>query len=233
MIKKFKADPEVSKEESEISAIIHKHERLCLSSWNKTVIVYHLNSSGVQFLFKYPKLHTGIILAMDSYLNKLATASYDGKIIFWSIEIGLPMCEFRLEESINLEFVDRSVDAIKSYQKKNLERAKFDDFLENNNYFTEKIQFLHTRVINKQIVNLFSGGALGWIKAWSTDFSGSMLAQFNAAHNEYDNITNFCLDQNEMLLFTGYNSTIYIFLFLEFISNLLDVLFNSFMRLET
>ncbi len=209
MIKKFKADPEVLKEESEISAIIHKHERLCLSSWNRTVIVYHLGSSGIQFLFKYPKFHSGIILTMDSYLNKLVTASYDGKIIFWSIEIGLPMSEFRLKESVNLEFVDRSIEAIKSFKSKKQEHMKLNDLLENNNYFTEKVQFLHTRVINKQVVNLFSGGALGWIKAWSTDFRGSMLAQFNAAHNEYDSITKFCMDKNEMLLFTGIKLTCY------------------------
>ena len=55
---------------------------------------------------------------MDSYLNKLVTASYDGKIIFWSIEIGLPMSEFRLKESVNLEFVDRSIEAIKSFKSK-------------------------------------------------------------------------------------------------------------------
>lgn len=218
MIKKFKADPEARREECEISGIIHKNERLCLSSWSKTVIVYHLSSNGVQYLFKYPLFHNSIILSMDNHVNKLATASYDGKIIIWSIEFGLPMSEFRQKESIKLKFVDRSSEinkTLKAVKTKKVVRerekavepvADYDDFLENNNYYANKILFLHTRVINQQTANLFSGGALGWVKVWSTHANGQMLAQFNAAHKEYDNITNFCVDKTEMLLFTGFIS---------------------------
>ncbi len=220
LIKKFKADPEAIKGSGEITSIIHKNERLCLSSWNKTFIVYHLGSGGVQFLLKYPFFHSEIILSMDFHQNRLATASYDGKIIFWSVEIGLPTTEFRLKDSIKLEFVDRSHEIIKKIKKKpkkcSIAEAegfnsvatmpkvdKTYNLLENNNYYTDKILFLKTRTMNRQTANFFSAGALGWVKAWSTDVNGQLLGHFNASHNQYDSISTFCFDKNEMLLFTG------------------------------
>ena len=214
LIQKFKADPDAQNGQNEISAIIHKNERLCISSWNKTVLIYHLGNNEVQFAYKYPLFHSGIILSMDIHLKKLVTAAYDGKIIFWSIEMGLPSGEFQLKNSTNLEFVDRTREIIKN-RKDNLiyeimakdKQAPVNinskDLLENNNHYANKVTFLRTRVIHSQIANFLSAGALGWVKAWSTNANGHMLGQFNAAHNPHDNISTFCLDRDEMVLFTG------------------------------
>lgn len=179
---------------------------------------------------------------MDIHNNKMVTASYDGVIIFWNVEVGLPISQFKLKNSFQLELVDRSSELIKRIKKQDLlntstfynllqykakneklakvvtkaplidfcrstESTSLSNLLENNNYHVNKAMYLKKRHFNLKTANLITAGALGWVRAWSCDINGHLLGQFNASHKVRDSIVTFCLDEDEMLLFTG----VYIF----------------------
>ncbi|CAF0802219.1 unnamed protein product [Rotaria sp. Silwood1] len=75
----------------EITTLLHENERLFVAGWSRRIRVFHLGKSVViRQVDEFRSLHNDDILSMSIMMNILATASYDGDIILWTIETGMP-----------------------------------------------------------------------------------------------------------------------------------------------
>jgi hypothetical protein len=206
LIRKIEANENNSDSNCEVTCILHKHEKLCIAGWNKTLVVYHMAQDGFKFLNKFRRLHDANIVSMDINNAKIATASYDGCIIIWNLEIGTPHVQINPKESIHLKFLTQNrLKKVLQFRNKSerlnetLDSSTFDQ----NAFNISGLLFLKSRPSDPLTANLLSAGAFGWIRAWSTKLKGKLIAQFCAAHASKDTLTAFCVCERDALLLTG------------------------------
>ncbi|UJR21713.1 hypothetical protein I4U23_024790 [Adineta vaga] len=93
----------------EITALLHENERLFVAGWSRRIRVFHLGKSVViRQVDEFRSLHTDDILSMSMVMNILATASYDGDIILWTIETGMPFMKLNSSEDIKPKLISLS-----------------------------------------------------------------------------------------------------------------------------
>jgi len=109
----------------EITALIHENERLFVAGWSRRIRVFHLGKSVViRQIDEFRSLHNDDILSMSMIMNILATgisqlillltflffdsASYDGDIILWTIETGMPFMKLNSSEDIKPKLISLS-----------------------------------------------------------------------------------------------------------------------------
>ncbi|CAF0817430.1 unnamed protein product [Adineta ricciae] len=93
----------------EITALLHENERLFVAGWSKRIRVFHLGKSVViRQVDEFRSLHTDDILSMSIVMNILATASYDGDIILWTIETGMPFMRLNASEDVKPKLISLS-----------------------------------------------------------------------------------------------------------------------------
>ncbi|CAF3133584.1 unnamed protein product [Rotaria sp. Silwood2] len=93
----------------EITALLHENERLFVAGWSRRIRVFHLSKSVViRQVDEFRSLHNDDILSMSIMMNILATASYDGDIILWTIETGMPFMKLNSVEDIKPKLISLS-----------------------------------------------------------------------------------------------------------------------------
>ncbi|CAF3322328.1 unnamed protein product [Rotaria socialis] len=93
----------------EITALLHENERLFVAGWSRRIRVFHLGKSVVlRQVDEFRSLHNDDILSMSMMMNILATASYDGDIILWTIETGMPFMKLNSFEDVKPKLISLS-----------------------------------------------------------------------------------------------------------------------------
>ncbi|CAF0923785.1 unnamed protein product [Didymodactylos carnosus] len=205
-------------DEREITSILHSNERLCVAGWSRKVKIYHLGNSSIirqvqhekpcQDVNEFRSLHNDDILSMCLMSNILATASYDGDIILWTVETGMPFMRFNASQDIKPKLVSLSwlykqttKGAIRATfpnyfsrrriqkKKRNIENTerKTNVYVEHNkstissDYHLDQLIFLHTRETSPYSASLVAAGSMGWVWFWSVHVIGQLIAVFNGA----------------------------------------------------
>ena len=82
----------------EITGIVCPKQRILIAGWNKTAVVY-VDSQEDDTMRTWKRRHADDILAVAQYSsNVVATASFDGDIMIWSLETGHSHCRFNANE---------------------------------------------------------------------------------------------------------------------------------------
>ncbi|CAF1193148.1 unnamed protein product [Rotaria sordida] len=93
----------------EITALLHENERLFVAGWSRRIRVFHLSKSVIiRQVDEFRSLHNDDILSMSIMMNILATASYDGDIILWTIETGMPFMKLNSVQDIKPKLISLS-----------------------------------------------------------------------------------------------------------------------------
>ncbi|CAF4900078.1 unnamed protein product [Rotaria sp. Silwood1] len=140
---------------NEITTLLHENERLFVAGWSRRIRVFHLGKSVViRQVDEFRSLHNDDILSMSIMMNILATASYDGDIILWTIETGMPF--------MKLNSVQDTKGAIQANFPKYFSRRRIKKF---KRY---QLIFLHAREINPSSATLSTAGTdtAGYVALW-------------------------------------------------------------------
>ncbi|CAF3718733.1 unnamed protein product [Rotaria sp. Silwood1] len=93
----------------EITTLLHENERLFVAGWSRRIRVFHLGKSVViRQVDEFRSLHNDDILSMSIMMNILATASYDGDIILWTIETGMPFMKLNSVQDVKPKLISLS-----------------------------------------------------------------------------------------------------------------------------
>ncbi|CAF4682608.1 unnamed protein product, partial [Rotaria sp. Silwood1] len=165
---------------------------------------------------EFRSLHNDDILSMSIMMNILATASYDGDIILWTIETGMPFMKLNsvqdtkgaIQANFPKYFSRRRIKKFKRCEADNTERKsnvenEFNQSTISSDYHLDQLIFLHTREINPSSVTLITAGSMGWIWWWSIHVIGCLIAVFNGARESQEHVLAMCVDEECNILFTS------------------------------
>ncbi|CAF3855728.1 unnamed protein product [Rotaria sp. Silwood1] len=94
---------------NEITTLLHENERLFVAGWSRRIRVFHLGKSVViRQVDEFRSLHNDDILSMRIMMNILATASYDGDIILWTIETGMSFMKLNSVQDVKPKLISLS-----------------------------------------------------------------------------------------------------------------------------
>ncbi|CAF0811531.1 unnamed protein product [Adineta ricciae] len=203
----------------EITALLHENERLFVAGWSKRIRVFHLGKSVViRQVDEFRSLHTDDILSMSIVMNILATgnncifiyrlslfkhaASYDGDIILWTIETGMPFMRLNASEDVKPKLISLSWLYKQTYPRKPNLNLQSQSSTISSDYHLDQLLFLHTREISPLTATLITTGSMGWVWWWSIHVIGSLIAVFNGARRPQEHVLAVCLDEKCNILFT-------------------------------
>ncbi|XP_013411389.1 WD repeat-containing protein on Y chromosome [Lingula anatina] len=84
----------------EISGIVCPRQRIVITGWNRRVITY-LDDREDESFKQWPVKHADDILSVAYYdPSTIATSSYDGDIIIWSLETGHMYCRLNVNDGV-------------------------------------------------------------------------------------------------------------------------------------
>ncbi len=192
----------------EVTSIIFKNQRLIVGGWSRCLAVYGDTGEPDDIVPKYwaVGVHKEDILCMAyKESNTLASASYDGNIAVWNLDMDRLICKLNRK---NCEQSERKTAILKSSDSC-------------NKHAIEKMSFLSTRS-NKSnhslSATLIACGAGGMVHMWN-HHGGGLIGEFNVWDNSrhtipehtrcLESITAMQVDSKDSQLITG-NSLGYI-----------------------
>lgn len=204
----------------EVTTIICKNQRLVVGGWNRCLAVYGDTGEPDDVVPKYWAfgVHKEDILCMAcEESTTLASASYDGNIAIWNLDMDRLICKLNRrnykQSGSRVAFHSQTYPSTKSNEAK----------ASCNKYTVEKLLFLTTRKEGNKSSQSFSAtliacGACGMVNMWN-HHGGGLIGEFNIWDNSrhtipehtrcLESITAMQVDSKDSLLITG-NSLGYI-----------------------
>ncbi|XP_023226282.1 WD repeat-containing protein on Y chromosome-like [Centruroides sculpturatus] len=193
------------KDRKEITKIVVSDNKIFVVGKDKRVTVFHdseYESKRRIWQIVHKEDISGLVV---NKRNIVATSSYDGEIVLWSIEIGYT--KHILHDDRKLDDVERLTEQELRMIKRN--RPTFSEVPKTLNIpkkpyaSIDNILFLQTRLPASGIVNLLATGKDGYIRGWAIDAECTLLVRFFGAVLRKDAITCMKTNSENTYLLTG------------------------------
>ncbi len=189
---------------TEVTSISFMNERIVAGGWSRCLAIYRDTRHSSDIIPKYwaVGVHKDDVLCMAfQEPNTLVSASYDGNIIVWNLDLERPICK-----------LNRRSFCLKR-DKTRCHSHNSDTEIRSTEHAIEKILLLKSRdQKNQSSASLIACGGGGFVQMWNHN-GGGLIAEFNIWDNSrhtipeenqpLECITSMKVDSKDSLLITG------------------------------